>query len=554
MDVSAAPRIISFLPRLSAQDETAAFWLHQVTVRLRREICWRWHLRRSAAPPHDDALPPPESRLLEALDLMRYADAKEEFFRTDITARFLTQQLGEPHPASEDAARGSFGWVVRQLELSDAAAFTLALAVSATVDGAVGPVIAACLDDASRTSPTLALAQKLWDDPTAIIDLADPSQVLWTFSLVQPLASSAIAGSAIDWDTPFVAAPLVAKRLLFPNAPLPDAITPLDASENSDRDGDPIAEELRPAVARLRQTGGGGLRIVPVTVPARAMYRAVVARVAREAGRPVASADIDLSHVENPAHARALVTVAWLAGRDLLLRESMALKGADAHLPSAFFSGLRSLPVLMYVPVADSTALASLPAELVLPALVVPRLTFADRVAVWCGALGKDAKSIGPAIEECARRFRFERETILSIAAALRGERRKITAANLLAACRAEMPIHVGELAQEVAPRFRADELVLPPAQRLQFDEIHRAMRALTEVHFGWGTARAWNEAGVSVLFSGQPGTGKTMAAEVLAGALELPMFRIDLSQVVNKYIGETEKGLKRLFDLADTV
>jgi SpoVK/Ycf46/Vps4 family AAA+-type ATPase len=61
-----------------------------------------------------------------------------------------------------------------------------------------------------------------------------------------------------------------------------------------------------------------------------------------------------------------------------------------------------------------------------------------------------------------------------------------------------------------------------------------------------------WNEGGISVLFAGPPGTGKTMAAEVLAIKLRLPMFRIDLSQVVNKYIGETEKNLKRLFDAAD--
>jgi SpoVK/Ycf46/Vps4 family AAA+-type ATPase len=56
----------------------------------------------------------------------------------------------------------------------------------------------------------------------------------------------------------------------------------------------------------------------------------------------------------------------------------------------------------------------------------------------------------------------------------------------------------------------------------------------------------------VTALFAGPPGTGKTMAAEAIASGLQLPLFRIDLSQVVNKYIGETEKNLKRLFDAAD--
>jgi SpoVK/Ycf46/Vps4 family AAA+-type ATPase len=110
----------------------------------------------------------------------------------------------------------------------------------------------------------------------------------------------------------------------------------------------------------------------------------------------------------------------------------------------------------------------------------------------------------------------------------------------------------VGELAQTVTPRFEATSLVLPPKQQALFQEIYQAMKALTEVHYGWGTARVWNESGISVLFAGPPGTGKTMAAEVLATQLDLPMYRIDLSQVVNKYIGETEKNLKRLFDLAD--
>jgi SpoVK/Ycf46/Vps4 family AAA+-type ATPase len=78
-------------------------------------------------------------------------------------------------------------------------------------------------------------------------------------------------------------------------------------------------------------------------------------------------------------------------------------------------------------------------------------------------------------------------------------------------------------------------------------------MNNLTRVHYEWGTARAWNEGGLAVLFAGAPGTGKTMAAEAIAAELDLPLYRIDLSQVVNKYIGETEKNLRRLFDAADS-
>lgn len=89
--------------------------------------------------------------------------------------------------------------------------------------------------------------------------------------------------------------------------------------------------------------------------------------------------------------------------------------------------------------------------------------------------------------------------------------------------------------------------------QAAQIDELVAAMHNLTRVHYDWGTARAWSEGGLSALFAGPPGTGKTMAAEAIAADLDLPLYRIDLSQVVNKYIGETEKNLRRLFDVADS-
>ncbi len=110
----------------------------------------------------------------------------------------------------------------------------------------------------------------------------------------------------------------------------------------------------------------------------------------------------------------------------------------------------------------------------------------------------------------------------------------------------------MGDLAAHVEPRFIDERLILPNKQALQFEEQLAAMTALTKVHYDWGTARAWNEGGITVLFAGPPGTGKTMAAEIMAMQLKLPMYRIDLSQVVNKYIGETEKNLKRIFDAAE--
>jgi SpoVK/Ycf46/Vps4 family AAA+-type ATPase len=117
----------------------------------------------------------------------------------------------------------------------------------------------------------------------------------------------------------------------------------------------------------------------------------------------------------------------------------------------------------------------------------------------------------------------------------------------------ARADVDLGALAQKVAPRFALRELMLPQKQTAQIDELVAAMRNLTRVHYEWGMARAWNESGLAALFAGPPGTGKTMAAEAIAAELDLPLYRIDLSQVVNKYIGETEKNLRQLFDAADS-
>jgi SpoVK/Ycf46/Vps4 family AAA+-type ATPase len=166
--------------------------------------------------------------------------------------------------------------------------------------------------------------------------------------------------------------------------------------------------------------------------------------------------------------------------------------------------------------------------------------------------LGHRNAGLAAAIQEAAYRFRFEAETIDAVCAGLRDHRGQLTQEVLFAALRNAAPATAQTLAEIVTPRFDANELVLPPGQQRQLDEIETAMRSLARVHFCWGTARVWNDSGVSVLFAGPSGTGKTMAAEVLAGKLDLPMYRINLAQVVNKYIGETEKNLERVFDSVD--
>jgi SpoVK/Ycf46/Vps4 family AAA+-type ATPase len=108
-------------------------------------------------------------------------------------------------------------------------------------------------------------------------------------------------------------------------------------------------------------------------------------------------------------------------------------------------------------------------------------------------------------------------------------------------------------LAQNVQPRATWDDLVLPPLELNLMHQIVNQARWRARVYDDWGFRNKLNRGlGVNALFAGESGTGKTMAAEVLANELRLHLYRIDLSAVVSKYIGETEKNLRRLFDAAE--
>jgi hypothetical protein len=105
-------------------------------------------------------------------------------------------------------------------------------------------------------------------------------------------------------------------------------------------------------------------------------------------------------------------------------------------------------------------------------------------------------------------------------------------------------------LAQRIDCKANWDDLVLPQQPRQILDQLVDQVRYRYRVYDEWGLANRLNRGlGVSAMFAGDSGTGKTMAAEIIAGELGLDLYRVDLSSVVNKYIGETEKHLRRLFD-----
>ena len=110
------------------------------------------------------------------------------------------------------------------------------------------------------------------------------------------------------------------------------------------------------------------------------------------------------------------------------------------------------------------------------------------------------------------------------------------------------------DLARRVEGRAEWKDLILPPAQLRTLRAMAAQVRHRATVYESWGFgARSMGRGlGISALFSGPSGAGKTMAGEVLGAELELDVYRIDLSAIVSKWIGETEKNLRRVFDAAE--
>ena len=111
----------------------------------------------------------------------------------------------------------------------------------------------------------------------------------------------------------------------------------------------------------------------------------------------------------------------------------------------------------------------------------------------------------------------------------------------------------LGALTQVISPKATWNDLVLPDEQVALLHQIADQVRRRSKVYIEWGFGDKMNRGlGITVLLTGESGTGKTMAAEVIANDLQLHLYRIDLSTVVSKYIGETEKNLRRVFDAAE--
>jgi hypothetical protein len=183
----------------------------------------------------------------------------------------------------------------------------------------------------------------------------------------------------------------------------------------------------------------------------------------------------------------------------------------------------------------------------------------AARQRLWVRALGEvPADADLPAI---ASRFRLNGEQIAGAVRTARAGARmrgatgrdgRLTSADLFAAARGRSALDLAGLARKIESVFGWDDIVLPDDSRAQLQELCSRVVHRDQVIDGWGFRRTLGAGlGVSALFAGSSGTGKTMAASVLAGALGLDLWAIDLATIVSKYIGETSKNLDRMFRVA---
>ncbi len=235
----------------------------------------------------------------------------------------------------------------------------------------------------------------------------------------------------------------------------------------------------------------------------------------------------------------------------------------DKDVPRALVTAIADGVADLKVPVVFT--LATHPAWLVnavgaLVELDVPLPPFRERLELWTRALPPPLASAED-VEIVASRYAFSGGTIWRAATRASSSARlrdpmspQVTLDDLGDAARLTFSHRLGALAQRIPTGFSWDDLVLPKDTYDALKEVVRFGRYRAFLLEEWGfAAKLPYGRGVSAILAGPPGTGKTMVAQLLAKDLGYDLYRIDLSQVVNKYIGETEKNLAKIFDEAES-
>ena len=419
---------------------------------------------------------------------------------------------------------------------------------------ATGDLCALAQRDECAPWPTFALALELFAD--ASWEALAPRSPLryWHLIEITQLPGQPLTASALRADERIVS---YLKGLNY----LDDRLEPLLAAIPVPADDLPASQQatvldIVQGWARLSALSRAPL--VQLPGPDRATKLSVAAHAAGRLGRKLYCLPVGLL----PPQSADLELVARLWSREsLLLPLALYLDAdaADAAEPQA--GATQNRPAGRFLTMSSGLFLLGTreawpevgPAAAVVD---VARPLPAEQRAAWLAALGSGAEQTA---DRLTGQFDFDAATIAAIASLAAGSGDIDGTASpgqlpvLWDACAAVCRPRMDALAQRIESHFTWDDLVLPDSELDLLRQLADQVRQRATVYHDWGFAERFSRSlGITALFAGPSGTGKTMAAEVLANDLRLSLYRIDLSAVVSKYIGETEKNLRRLFEAAE--
>ncbi len=278
-----------------------------------------------------------------------------------------------------------------------------------------------------------------------------------------------------------------------------------------------------------------------------ALLRDTAVAGAQLAGRAALQVALD----DVPADAAAADTLACRLDREAALADAVLVLMPEPPLMASAES-LHRLAVFL--------------ARLCSPVVLAAGTATPPRAALWrsprrvqidSASAEAESTSLTPpqraALAAALRQFEVDRGRLREVIDGLQGTPEAAWPAQLWHGLREATRGGLDALAQRIASDTQVDHLVLPNAQREQLREIAAQLAQRERVYREWGFGSAGARGlGIAALFAGDSGTGKTMAAEAIANAAALDLYRVDLAGTVSKYIGETEKNLKRLFDAAE--
>lgn len=410
------------------------------------------------------------------------------------------------------------------------------------LDSRFAPLCAELQGDALRTNPTFGMALSVL--PDAHWSALSPTRPLRWWRLLEVGAGASLTASQLRIDERalhFLAGVDCVDERLF--GLLRSVADPVDLPESQFKLAERLSQVWQQSETALVQLHGDD--------PAAAQSIVVAASALLQTQVLVLQAtDVPASAAEREAFIRLWEREASFSNGVLLVECDESLGSEPAPALAEFLETTQSRIV---VSGREVLRLRHRP----LRRFKVSKPNSLEQSALWRAALGDAGERLNGHIESAAAQFNLGSQAISAASREVFEELQVDTGQELgnvfWEACRTQSRLRLNDLAQRIEPRAGWDDLVLPLPQLEGLRQIAVHVRQRARVYEDWGFAdKCARGLGISALFSGASGTGKTMAAEVLANELKLDLYRIDLSAMVSKYIGETEKNLRRVFDAAE--